>query len=290
VLFRSEKLCAQHRDVDVERIVPIVGGLSDAGPLREVSDRSQAAIHLVGIIIERRLRGLTFDRIHVRGTMNVADAVARAGIKRYVHMSALGTRADALSRYHQTKWQAEEYVRQSGLEWTIFRPSLIHGPRGEFMQLMRAFVCGLAPPMIPYFGSGKAKIQPVSVKDVAHCFVESLFKPDAIRKVIPLGGPRAYSWVELYNTCRALMPGARYYKPLVSVPASLARAVAAVNGPLMALAELALPSLGKFRFDSGQVTMATEDSVCDCTIAETLFGVRMRDFEEELAVYADQIV
>lgn len=285
----ADKIRNQHRDVDVERIVPIVGGLSDSSALREAADRSQAAIHLVGIIIERRLKGQTFERIHVRGTMNVVDAVSRSGIRRYIHMSALGTRPDAVARYHQTKWRAEEYVRKSGLDWTIFRPSLIHGPSGEFMQLMKAFVCDLMPPMIPYFGSGKAKIQPVSVKDVAHCMVESLANQETIGKVIPLGGPSAYSWVEMYNTCRALMPGAKHFKPLVSMPVPVAKVVAALNAPPMAVAELVAPSLSKFRFDSGQVTMATEDSVCDHTIAEKHFNIRMRDFEEELAVYADQI-
>ena len=67
--------------------------------------------------------------------MRVVDATKRAGIRRYVHMSALGTRPDAASTYHRTKHAAEELVRASGLDWTILRPSMIHGPRGEFMRM-----------------------------------------------------------------------------------------------------------------------------------------------------------
>ncbi len=284
-----DRFRAQHADVNAERLVPIVGGLGDKGPLREAADRTQAVIHLAGIIIERVLRGRTFHRVHVRGTRRVVDAAARAGIRRFVHMSALGTRPDAGSRYHQTKWQAEQYVCCSGLDWTVFRPSLIHGPRGEFMQLMKAFVCGFLPPVIPYFGDGSARIQPVVVKDVARCLVEALFVDDSVGRIVPLGGPRAYTWIELYEACRATMPRARHFKPLVSMPVALARVVAAVSAPPMSVIELLLPRLGKYRFDAGQVRMATEDSVCDHTIAEEMFGIRMRGFEEELATYADQI-
>ena len=289
-LVRSaEKLRAQHREVDPERFTPIVGNLSDRGALCEAAEQCQAAIHLVGIIIARPLRGQTFAAIHTRGTVHVVDAVQRAGLRRYVHMSALGARTGAASAYHRTKWAAEEYVRRSGLDWTIFRPSLIHGAEGEFMQLMKRFMCGLVPPVIPYFGSGQAKVQPVSVKDVAACFVRSLTEPSSIGKVIPLGGPRTYSWVEFYNACRALMPCAKHWKPIVSQPVAFAKLTATLGQPIMALAETIVPSLRVFRFDAGQVAMSQEDSTCDHTIAERAFGLKMRSFEDELASYADRI-
>jgi NADH dehydrogenase len=289
-LVRSEaKLLRQHPEVAPDRLVPVVGALSDEGALRDAAQRSQAAIHLVGIISQRRLKGQTFAGIHTKGTRRVVDAVLRAGIKRYTHMSALGTRADAVSVYHRTKWEAEQCVRGSSLDWTIFQPSLIHGPRGEFMQLMRRIICGLAPPVIPYFGAGEAKVQPVSVKDVAHCMVESLLRADTIGKVFQLGGPRVHSWKELYATCRALIPRARAWKPMVSLPVPVAKVAAALSGPPLALAELVAPSLGMLRFDSGHVQMSQEDSVCDHTCAERAFDITMRSFEEDLAVYADQI-
>lgn len=289
-LVRSpEKLYGQHREAAPSRFIVVAGSLRDRTALRSAADQSQAAIHLAGIIIARRLQSQTFHRVHVQGTRNVVEAVRDAGVKRYLHMSALGTRPDALSTYHQTKWEAEECVRGSALDWTIFRPSLIHGPDGEFMRLMKRFMCAIVPPVIPYFGSGEAKVQPVSVRDVAHCSVKALDVTDSIRKVYPLGGPRAYSWLGMYNACRALMPEARHWKPLVSLPVPMARVAAVLSAPAMAVAELAVPSLGLMRFDGGQVQMAQEDSVCDHTLAEAAFGLTMRDFEEELAHYADQI-
>lgn len=289
-LVRSpDTLRRQHPDIAPDQMLPVIGSLQDRGALQHAADLSQAVIHLVGIIIARSLQGKTFEKLHVKGTRHVLDAVERAGIKRYVHMSALGTRPDAASTYHRTKWEAEEDVRSRDLDSTIFRPSLIHGPDGEFMRLIKAFVCGIVPPVIPYFGDGQARIQPVSVKDVAYCFVESLFRVQTIRKLYPLGGPRSYSWLQLYETCRRIMPGARRYKPYVSLPPGLAKVIAGISAPPMALAELIVPRLGMFRFDRGQVTMAGEDATCDPSIVEEAFGIRLRSFESELTAYADGI-
>ncbi len=289
-LVRSaSKIAHQHPEIDPDRVVAVVGDLSSRETLRNAASQSDAVIHLVGIIIARRLQRQTFRRVHVCGTRNVVDAARDAGIKRFVHMSALGARPDARSAYHRTKWAAEEYVRASDLDWTVLQPSLIHGASGEFMRLMKRFVCGIVPPIIPYFGSGQAKLQPVSVKDVAHCTVESLLRNETMGMTIPLGGPRAYSWIELYNAFRTLIPGARHWKPIVSQPVVVAKLIALLSAPPMALAELIVPSVGMFRFDKGQVQMSQEDNVCDHTIAEKTFKIRMRSFEAELMTYADQI-
>src|SRR5437762_13145867 len=134
----------------------VAGGLFDAEALEEGIGDCEAVIHLVGIIMERPGKGVTFQRIHFEGTQRVVDAAKRAGVRRYVHMSALGVRPDAISTYHKTKYRAEQYVRASGLDWTILRPSLIHGPKGEFMQMEAAWSRHKAPPFLfmPYFGGG----------------------------------------------------------------------------------------------------------------------------------------
>ena len=280
---------AQHPDIPPDRIVSVRGEVTDADAVQRAAQISQAAIHLVGIIIQRRLRGQTFRKIHVRGTEQVIEGARRGGVRRFVHMSALGTRPEAASRYHQTKWEGEQRVRESGLDWTVFHPSLIHGPEGEFMRLIKRLVCGYMPPMIPYFGNGRARVQPVLVTDVAHCMVDALFRPEAVGQAYPLGGPETYSWIKLYDTCRKLIPQAKRWKPMLRQPVLFAKLIAAVSGPPMALAEILFPSLGIFRFDSGQVQMSQEDNVCDHTLAEKTFDLRMRPFAEELAGYADRI-
>jgi uncharacterized protein YbjT (DUF2867 family) len=287
-----EQFLRQAAEYGKDRFVAVGGDLFDEKALAKAAEGAQAAIHLVGIITQQRLKRQNFHRIHVEGTRRVLDACKGAGIKRYCHMSALGTRANAVSEYHQTKWLAEGYVRDSGLDWTIFRPSIIHGPDGEFMRMMRTFVTkvtvpvlGVIPspfPFIPYFGDGLRKLQPVSVKDVAHCFVAALSMPETVAKVLELGGPEAMTWRQFYLVCKETIPGAKAWKPIVGQPVALAKA--------MALTLMKLPLLPRdMRFNVGQVQMSQEDSVCDIAPVEKSFGIKLRDFREELREYAAMI-
>src|SRR3954465_860627 len=155
------------------RVHSIDGDLFDPKLLERGMRGASAVIHLVGIIFEHRYSGITFQRMHFDGTRAVVDAAKVAGVKRFVHMSALGTRMDAASDYHKSKFAAEQYVRASGLDWTIFRPSMIHGAKGEFMEMVNKWVHKKAPPFfaMPYFKGqkrgGSPQIQPIFVKDVA---------------------------------------------------------------------------------------------------------------------------
>src|SRR2546427_11580777 len=114
-----------------------------------------AVIHLVGIIREHPSVGATFERVHTQGTINVLEAAAAVGARRYVHMSALGTRAGAHSRYHQTKWAAEEAVRASPLPWPSFRPSILYGRRHGFRPVRPGLLGRL--PILPGIGTGRPR-------------------------------------------------------------------------------------------------------------------------------------
>jgi NADH dehydrogenase len=273
-----DKIAGLSADV---HIVP--GDVREAAGLSEAARQADAAIHLVGIIFERG--GQSFSGVHYEGTRNVVQACREAGIKRLVHMSALGTRPDAPSKYHQTKYMAEQQVIKSGLDWTIFRPSIIHGPDGEFMEMMKTFSCRLIPPIMPYFGSGENRLQPVDVRDVAECFVKALSLERTIHRSYDLGGPRTYSWKELYGLCRRLIPGARRWKPMVAQPVPLAKLVAAT----VMKVPVPIKRLDRLRFNVGQVQMSQEDSICDIAPAERDLDITFRDFEQELREYADQI-
>ncbi len=288
----SARLRSQTTDLPTDRVEAIGGSLYDESTLAAAAKGAAAAIHLVGIISERPLGGQTFERVHVEATRRVVDACKSAGVGRFVHMSALGARLHAVSDYHRTKWTAESTVRESGLDWTIFRPSIIHGYDGEFMRMMRSFVCdatvpmcGFLPapfPVIPYFGDGQRLVQPVSVRDVARCFIASLGRHETIGGTFDLGGPKAISWKELYRTCREVIPGAKSWKPMVSTPVWAAK--------LMAWPIKWLPILpASMRFDAGQVQMSQEDSACDVGPVEETFGIELRDFRQELAEYAARI-
>ncbi|GMA60907.1 NAD-dependent epimerase/dehydratase family protein [Alicyclobacillus fastidiosus] len=116
---------------DLCGLVHVVDGdLADSTALQIGMNQADAVVHLVGIIRENRRRGITMQAVHVGGTTAVLEAARRAGVERLIHMSALGARVGARSRYHKTKWEAETRVRQSGLKFTIFRPSVVFGPGG----------------------------------------------------------------------------------------------------------------------------------------------------------------
>jgi NADH dehydrogenase len=161
----------------------------------------QAVVHLIGIIAETSQ--VTYEQAHTEATRNVLAAAKQAGVTRWVQMSAIGTRPFARSRYHLTKWEAEELVRQSGLDWTIFRPSLIYGhdERDRLLNLLRR---ALSWPLdflqlysFPLLNGGEALIQPVSVREVARCFARAPAKEAAVGQTYDLVGPVAFSWREM---------------------------------------------------------------------------------------------
>src|SRR5438552_9974999 len=205
-------------------------------------------IHLVGIIREHPASGVTFERIHTQGTVNVLEAATASGIRRYLHMSALGTRPGAAARYHRTKWAAEEAVRASGLEWTIFRPSIIYGRGDGFVTLLASMVRRL--PVVPVIGSGRQRLQPIAVEQVAAGFAAALARPVTIKQTYEVGGPDAVTMVELIDSIGRALGRRRVRK--VHVPL----------GVMTPLARLLHPLPG-FPVTPDQLLMLGEDSVCD---------------------------
>src|SRR5438874_8332911 len=156
-----------------------------------------AVIHLVGIIREHSSIGATFERVHTQGTINVLEAAAAVGARRYLHMSALGTRAGARARYHQTKWAAEEAVRGSGLGWTICRPSVIYGAGDGLVSMMASMVRRL--PVVPVIGDGRQRLQPVTVEHVAAGFARAVVLEASTKQTYVVAGPDTVSMLELLD-------------------------------------------------------------------------------------------
>ncbi len=266
-----------------ELVRSITGGLFDDRALDEGMAGCKAVIHLVGIIMERPSRGVTFERMHVEGTRRVVDAASRNGIKRFVHMSALGSRPDAVSIYHRTKYRAEEYVRASDLDWSIIRPSFIHGPGGEFVQMQAKWARGKAPPFLfmPYFGrgalglGGAGRLQPVYVRDVARAFVDAIENPKTIGEVFMLGGPDVVTWPQMHHAVSQAVVGRN--RATGAVPAWYAKLLThVVPGAL-------LP------FNRDQVIMSQEENTCDLAKFIDAFGWTPQGFGDSLRGYAGQI-
>lgn len=148
----------------------MVGGVGDVSALARACTGCDAVVYLAGIIAETR--GQTYDAVHRAGVERVVAAARRAGVRRWVQMSALGTRPGAVSRYHATKWAGEEAVRASGLAWTIHRPSVIHGEGDGFLGFFERM--SRWSPVLPLVGGGGTVFEPVWVEDVARLFATTL--------------------------------------------------------------------------------------------------------------------
>ena len=159
----------------------------DADSLAQLARGNDAVINLVGI-----LNG-DFERAHVTLTENAIAACKMAGVSRYVHMSALGASESGPSAYQKSKAKADAAVRASGLNFTIFAPSVIFG-RGDSFLTKFAGIVGFLPPLVPMMLPGAdAKFQPVWVDDVARAFVASLNDESTYGQRYELVGPKVYS-------------------------------------------------------------------------------------------------
>ncbi len=191
----------------------VAGNVLDPASLAAAAAGRDAVVHLVGVINEKGDQ--TFDRMHREATENVIAAATAAGVKRYLHMSAMGASEDAPAEYGRTKAAGEKAVRASGLGWTIFRPSIVFGPGDGFVSLLAPIVRS-NPGFIPVIGPGTTKFQPVAISDVARLFADALERPETIGKTFEVGGPQVFSLNDVYREIAAAVgkPG----KPLVHLP------------------------------------------------------------------------
>jgi uncharacterized protein YbjT (DUF2867 family) len=198
------------------------GNVVDGSGLVEGLRGCDSVIHLVGIISE--FGDETFEQVHVRGTQNVVQAAKEAGVRKFVHMSAIGVRPNGISEYQTSKYRGEEAVRSSGTSFVILRPSLIFGPGSAFVtqmvQLMKT-----APFIRPVVGSGQSRFRPIYVNDVARCFVDSLVNGAALGKTISLVGAEELTFEELLEKIAACI-GVR--KRAVHIPIPLMQLAAQV--------------------------------------------------------------
>jgi NADH dehydrogenase len=249
------------------------GDVLDAASLEGAVNGIEAVVHLVGIISE--VGASTFENVHTLATGNIVTAAQQGGAKRLLHMSALGTRPNAASRYHQTKWAAEELVRHSGLDFTIFRPSLIYGPQDQFINLFARMI--RFSPVVPLLGNPCARFEPVPVEVVATAFARSLGEPKSIGQAYDLCGPEALTLSEIVDRIQAVLERRRLK---LQVPLGLARCQAAfLEFVFRRLLRKASP------LNRDQLLMLQEDNVGNPQPANELFALKPALLQERIARY-----
>jgi uncharacterized protein YbjT (DUF2867 family) len=175
------------------QIAPVYADVWDEASVAPVVDGSDAVINTVGHYVERGKA--TFEAIHGQGALHVARASATARVRRLVHISGLGADPSSDSPYVRARAIGEGLVREAFPGATILRPSIIFGPEDAFFNRLAALARVM--PVLPLFGSGETKLQPVYVGDVAEAVARALAIPAAEGKVYELGGPRVYTYKAL---------------------------------------------------------------------------------------------
>lgn len=299
-LVRSTQKARDVLPRDAAGLEFVAGHVLDGSSPAKLVAGCDACIHLIGIIREIRGGGhepQTFEGMHVDAPRAMTEACKAAGVKRFLHMSALGADPESKAAYERTKYQGEQVVRRSGLDWTIFRPSFIHGPDGEFVQMVSDMCSGQAPPwyFVPYFGRPvvdtrvplggvhlePAKIQPVAVQDVAAAFVQSLDNPRTIHEIYNLVGPDVFTWPEVLQFFRDTLPGASHGMPVSAVPGA--------PSVIAAKVAKALGLGGLLPFDEGQAIMAMKDSTAELNKVKEHLHLSPRPFKQTVLEYAGSV-
>ena len=200
-----------------------MGDVTDPATLAAACAGVDTVVHLVAII---KGQPEDFERVMADGTRNVVAAAQEAGVPRFVLASALGLdeRSKDAVPYFAAKWEMERAVRESGLDHVIFRPSFVFGRDGgvlpTFIRLARF------APVTPVMGSGRQRLQPIWVEDLAEYYSRAIDEQAATNRTFELGGPDAVSWNEFWERLKRVL-GVR--RPSVHVPLGLMRTQATVT-------------------------------------------------------------
>jgi NADH dehydrogenase len=243
------------------------GDMTDSASLRRAVEGCHTIVHLVAI---RQGREDQFQRVMVQGTRDLLAPARDAGVRRLVHMSALGTSEATkdLVPYYRAKWDTEQLVAESGIASVIFRPSFIFGRDGgilpTFVKLARL------TPVTPIIGSGRQRIQPIWIDDVAEYFSRAVDLERATGRTFELGGPDVVSWNEFWERLKRVR---RIRRPSIHVPVRLMR--------LNALVTERLP--GNIPLTNDLLTMLERgDNVATDTSAVDTFGIPLVPLDEQL--------
>ena len=200
------------------RVELVEADIGDDATLRRLLVGRDAAINLVGLLHSRRGQpyGPDFKRAHVELPHRIVTACAAQGVRRYLHMSALGAAADGPSMYQRSKADGEIAARaEPSVAATIFRPSVVFGPGDSFLNTFARMQKWL--PFVPLAGAS-TNFQPVYVGDVAQAFINALADLKTRHQVYALGGPQIYTLADLVRLAGRY---SGHPRPVVEIPDTL---------------------------------------------------------------------
>jgi NADH dehydrogenase len=228
-----------------------------------------SAVQFEGYPVENPKKGLTFERVDYGGTVALLDAAKSAGVTRFVYISGAAADENATHPGFRAKGRAERAIRESGLAYTIFRPSLVYGA-GD--KVMNGFAKLLKfSPVFGVPGTGLQKVQPLLVDDLAAC-VGMAIAGKGSNAIFEIGGPDLMTFDEMI---RVLMEVSGHRRPIIHIPEGLMRTGASV------LEMLPTPLLSR-----DAVTFVTADNATDIRPLLAEFGIQLTPMRQGLRYLA----
>lgn len=235
-----------------DKIQMVIGDVTKPGELTPELPAFDACIYLPGLLREFPQKGVTFQSVHADGVRNLIDVATAKRATRWVQMSALGVGRGHSTGYYDTKLQGETHVKSSGLNWTIFRPSVVfseeYDPKPNFVSELGDLI--RKSPIIPILGDGLYRLQPVALDVLAKAMVDSLEQPETFGRTYEVGGPAKLSYVEIIKAIASAQGMSR--KPMVRIPFAPVRMIATL-----------LDRFAFFPVTRGQITMLQHENIVE---------------------------
>lgn len=216
-------------------------------------------VNAVGIIAEQK--GQTFEQMHTVAPITLFDACKKAGVKKVIHISALGSQ-EGTTKYHTSKNKADEYLRASGLDYAILHPSIVYGDDGKSTALFQALA---SFPITLIVGDGSQRLQPITIEDLVATVQKSIYSEVKSIELNVVGG-QSVTYEELLQGFRRYLG----YKPTKSV--SVPTIGTTVHGKI----------LGEPTVNSDNIIMLNQGNAADVAPLENFLGYRPISIQEKL--------
>ncbi|MBE3561767.1 MAG: complex I NDUFA9 subunit family protein [Ktedonobacteraceae bacterium] len=253
----------------LDKVELVRGDTTHADTLQPAVSSVDTIVHAAFLTADRKQTpGNSYDETNVRGTRQLVDAAREAGVKHIIEISGLGTRPARTGSYMQGRYLAEQLVIESGLGWTILRPSVLFGKGAPFIKGLVDLV--YSSPVVPLIGGGKTMFQPIYVEDVVSVLCKILANPAGFSgKIYTIGGPAYYSFSQIFDE---LLRTTHKRRLKVYAPVPLVRIGATAMEMLLARPPLTRAAMALFSFDN----------ITDLESVERDFGFKPLSFHQYL--------
>jgi len=230
LLDRGHDVTALSRSPDddglPDSVETAMGDVRAYDSIADAFERRDAVVNLVALspLFEPSGGNEMHDRVHRQGTEHCVEAAEAAGVDRFLQVSALGADPNGATHYIRAKGRAEMTVRDSDLDWTVVRPSVVFGDGGQFVRFTRK----LTPPVLaPLPGGGETRFQPIHVDDIAGILADCIEEEHHVGETYEIGGPETLTLAEVARLVREARGQSVH---VVSVPMAVAGIGMTVGG------------------------------------------------------------